>query len=179
MTSSDLKIIMIDTYDVNSIGFADVSPYPTNFTVSNPVFQITVPQFPTINVPFTPKSANVYYADDLNIGNDNCTALPDGIYNIQFSINPSQNLSASFSFLRTYAIRCKYANIFLKIDLDCNCNIKTIQDQLNKLQEADLLINGAIAAANNADYLLSFKLYDKADKLLNKIVDCNCGTIKY
>lgn len=177
MNSNQLDIIMIDTYDVKSIGFADVSSYPSNFTVVNETFEITPPGFPKINVPITPAAANVYHSDDLGITDpdDEFGSLPDGIYTVKYTINPSLNLSIERSVLRVEAIKCKYYNVFLYLDLDCGCNLTYINKQKQALRKAKLLIYGAIASANKQDYLTSFKLYDKADKLLNNLSKCECN----
>lgn len=174
MTSNDLKLIPLDTRDLNSIGFADVSDYPTGFTPTNVTFEVTPPGFPKINATFTAKAANVYYADDLGIGLDNCTPLPDGIYTVKLSMNPSLNLSIEKSFLRTDAIWCKYANTFASIDLECSCSSEKILAEKNKLRQAKLLILGATASANRKDYTSSFKMYRKAENILNNLVKCNC-----
>ena len=164
----------LDTRDVNSIGFADISEYPTNFNVTNPTFEITPPGFPTINVPFTPKEANIYFADDLNISTSDCTALPDGLYTVKYSINPSLNLSVEKTILRIEQFKCKYYNVFLATDLECQCSKEKLMEKKKGLQKAKLFIEGAVAGANNGDYLNSFKLYQKATSILDSISDCNC-----
>ena len=167
--------MLIPTGDINSIGFADISRYDDNFVISSPTFEITPPGYPKVNVPFTPQSANVYYASDFNISEDNCTAIPDGIYSIKYSVNPNQQYFIEKSVMRIDFIRCKYWNAFLKVDLNCNCNKDTIAKDKNTLAQISLLIEGSVAAANNNDCSTAYQLYHKADKMLSNMKFCQCN----
>lgn len=170
MKSEDLRIILLDTYDVNSIGFADVSDYPSNFTPSNVNFTITSPGFPKLNVPFSPQSANVYYADDLHLGDSNQYIVPDGLYEVTLTMGSLSQYSRTFNFIRTENLDCLYDQAFLSYDLGCNCKTKL----KNSLREIRLLKDGSRSAANKGDLRTSAKMYEMAHNLLKKLGDCEC-----
>lgn len=174
MVNEDLKLLYIDTRDITSFGIADVSCYPDNYNVVNPTLEITPPGYPTRNVGMYAKSANIYYADDLGVGDSNTVSLPDGIYTVKFTIGSMQNLSIQKSFLRIELLKCKYYNVFESIDLQCNCNKETIRVEKEKLRKAKLLIEGAVAAANKQDFTSAYQLYKKAEYILTKLINCNC-----
>lgn len=174
MTNKDLKLILLDTRDINSVGFADVTIYPTGFVPVNVTFEVTPPGFPKISVPFDAKSANIYYVDDIGVGTDSCTGLPDGIYTVKLTMNPALNLSIEKSFLKVDLIKCKYSNVFVSLDLECNCQNDKNRSDKHKLRQAKLLIQGAEASANKKDYITSFKMYSKADHILSGLTKCEC-----
>lgn len=188
-----LDLAIADSYnDMNSISIVDLSLYATLPDSSDVSLEITPPQWPTLNVPFSPGMNNVYHCSDIGIicGEvADCCPLPDGVYNIRYTVrvNPmiasttlanatmiATNLvSGPFTidkaFLRVDTIRCKWMNAFLKVDLECNCSDPDQKQYKEELRRIDLLINGSIAAANNCDNALSARLYDKANKMLNNL----------
>lgn len=204
-----LDLATADSYnDMNSLSILDLSQYDTLPDPVDVALEITPPGYPTINVPFSPGMNNVYHCSDIGIicgGVSDCCALPDGIYDVKYTVNAvatvsSAVISASSSvtalvrgpfsiektFIRVDNIRCKWMNAFLKVDLDCPCADVEQKQYKDELKRIDLLINGSVAAANNCDDALASRLYDKANKMLNNLcckfnmpcseVTCNtCG----
>ena len=165
-----LDLQLVDTFDTATIGFADISNY-NNLVISNPTFEVTAPGFNKVSVFFTPKQINVFDSADLNIdcsGSD----LPDGVYTVKYSIYPNTNNFIEKQFFRVSKLILKYQNkaVNLLSDSYCNCTPKESQ---KKLQEIGLLIEGVVASSNICNFDLAYKLYQKADDLLNQL-NCDC-----
>lgn len=181
-TSLRLNIMIVDTRDTTTLGVADISVYPTNFTPVNPSLEITPGQFAKVNVDFTPSSVNVYDSNDLGITCDETcgSPLPDGIYKFKYSVDngragdPCSTGFIEKTFMRADAIMCKYMNAFLKADALCNCQTDYQKALKQELRRIELLIQGSIAAANNCDDQTSWSMYQKADALLTKMKYCKC-----
>jgi len=169
-----LDINLVDTYNVESIGFADISTYDPSYTISNATFEITPPGFNKVSVTFTPKQVNIYNASNLNLGVGTGTQLPDGIYTITYSVFPNLTYTVTKSFMRTTLIKCLYKRVFLAMDTKCNCSPLNKTDLRNKLRDIALLIDGSIASASECDIINAEAKYNKAMFLLKNIKLCEC-----
>jgi hypothetical protein len=176
MPNLDLNII--PTHNIKTIGVADASTYETNLIITSPTLEITPPGFPKISIPFVARSVNIFNSN--NLGISNCTnedllhILPDGIYKLKYSIQPSLSNYVEKSFFRVDALKCKYMKAFLSIDMDCsNCsaNMKNSKKTISKVR---LLIDGVLASANECDEVSAMKKYKQASKLLDSFKNCNC-----
>lgn len=160
MQKEDLNIILVDTHDPMTIGFADVSDYG-NTIIKNPSFEITPPAFSKVNVLFTTGSVNIFNASDLKLSCDYETGIPDGIYKVKYSISPNTQLFVEKSFMRTHGIICRLYKYILSLPQD-------------KLSPIKLLIDGSISAANKGNCELSYELYKQASKILDRLDKCSC-----
>lgn len=192
-----LDLAVADSYnDMNSLSIVDLSQYASFPDSDHLALQITIPGYPTINVPFTPGSVNVYKCIDLGVvcATPDCCPLPDGVYDIKYTVLPTtpviigsaSNINATLptfiekTFMRIDQLRCKWMNAFLKVDLECGCGDAEQKGFKEELKRIDLLMAGCMAAANNCDDALAYKLYQKADSMLNLICckfNMPCGTI--
>jgi hypothetical protein len=161
----------------------DLSSYAILPTSSELSMQITAPGFETVNVIFNPGSVNVYKCADLGIscGPTDCCPLPDGIYSVIYTVStPNSNINYSSStsidqtFIKVDQIMCKFQNMFSKIDLDCNCGNDTQKQYKHVLKEIDMMIAGSVAAANECNSVMAYRLYSKADSMLDKLC-CDFG----
>ena len=89
MANLQLDILVVSTYDVNTLGVADASVYPTNPpVVSAPSIEIEIPGFGTKILPFVPNETNVFTSSNLGITEVGCNQpLPDGVYRIKYSVS--------------------------------------------------------------------------------------------
>lgn len=180
VTLPTLKLALIDMRDQSSLAIVDLSSYSTVPDSTQIAMQITAPGYSTVNATFTPGSVNIYKCADLGItcGPTECCPLPDGIYDVKYSVLiPSiMQVAATIekTFIKIDQIKCKFQNVFLKVDLECNCGADMQREYKRELKGIDLLIAGCVAAANDCDTVLAYKLYKKADDLLDKIC-CNFG----
>lgn len=176
MASLELKIVMLDTHDVNTINIADASHYPSDPpVVTNPTLLATPPGFPVISIPFKVNSNNILTSDVLGITPpDIVNPLPDGVYYFTYSVAPSATYFDTISVMRVNKLQEKFDRVFMTLDM-MECDRETKTQAKVKLNTIYLLIQGAIAAANNCAITEANKLYDKASAMLNAMMHNNCG----
>lgn len=171
MAATKLDINLVETYNINTIGFADVSTYkngPSGVTMT-----ITPPGWEKVVVDFTPSSVNIYNATHFDINCDAESPLPDGLYELHYSVAPNTTTFIEKSFFRTALIKCKYARTRLAIDAKCDCG--SSRESLEQaMSEIRTLIEGAVASANQCDTDTAYDKYRMADKMLNRLSACGC-----
>jgi hypothetical protein len=169
----NISILVIPTYDVNTIGIFDATTGYVLPLADDPVLQITPPGFDMISTSFTISSLNVFDSTDLGIttaGNE--SALPDGIYCIVYNIADYDPVE--ISVMRVDQLQEKFDEAFMQLDMmECDKAIKT-QAKVN-LTTIWFFIQGAIAAANNCATVTANKLYTQADTMLDNMINTNCG----
>jgi len=168
-----LSLQLQDQRDSSCIAIADSSTYAVLPDSTTLAMQITPPGYDTINVPFSPLMVNVYKCVDLGItcSDTGCTALPDGIYDVIYSVVTTNNVTASINqkFIKIDTIKCKYEHMFLKLNVEYSCHDTTGHKFLEELKRAKLYIDGSVVACNNNNYVLSNDLYNKALYILNNL----------
>ncbi len=176
MATLKLKIVVLPTYDVSSICITDASTYPTEPpVVTNPTLLATAPGFPPVSLPFVVQSNNILTSDIFGItATDDIQPLPDGLYHFSYSIAPSSTYFSTISIMRVDRLQEKFDRVFMTLDMMvCDAAIKS-QAKVN-LNTIYLLIQGAIAAANECATIEANKLYDKASSILDNMLSKNCG----
>lgn len=179
MAKTALDINIVKTHNIRTIGIADTSVYATSI-INGPVIEITPPGFKKVALDFTVKSVNIFNSNSLKITNacseQDLSPLPDGIWKIKYSITPALDNYVEKSFMRTDYIRCMYDRAFLGIDMsNCvGCTSDLIHTKKNELQEIRLLIDGAVASANDCDEDGAMYKYRKAMDKLKRIKQCEC-----
>lgn len=176
-TSPILDFTIVDTHNPLTIGIADISFYPTSYTVTNPTYEITPPSFPKVAIVYGESEVLFLNSNTLNI---TCvsspallTVLPDGIWTIKQSIAPAITFNIEKKFLRTTNIEQKFGKAFLKTDLiECNQDVRI--EQMKVLDEVFFYIQAAIAAANQCNYILAMKLYTNANTMLDNFIKGSC-----
>lgn len=180
-TSPILDFTVVDTHNPLLLGLADISFYPSNFTVLNPTYEITPPGFPKATLNFTKSEVLFLNSNSLNltcVGDPSLlTPLPDGIWTVRQSVTPSIDFNTDKTFLRTINIEQKFGRAFLKTDLiECNQDVKI--EQMKVLDEIWFYIQAAISASNQCNNILAMKLYRNADTMLTNFSRDTCrGTI--
>lgn len=172
--ATTLDILVINTYNTETLGIADNSVY--DIAISAPTIDITVPGEPVLALPFTPNDFNVFNSTSLGLTTvgDPLAPLPDGVYFLKYSIAPSTTYFVEKSIMRTALIQEKFDNAFMKLDMmECDSAIKT-QSKVT-LNSIYYLIQGSIAAANNAAVDTANKLYAQANRMLDNFIKTNCG----
>ena len=181
MAELKLDVLVVPTYNLKLLNITDASIYPDPLSVISPTIEISVPGFETVSLPFTIQSANIFNSVSLGLSQvGEYLSLPDGIYNIKYSIAPAQDNFITRSVFRTEKLQEKFDNAFMQLDMmECDRAIKE-QSQV-KLNTINIFIQGAIASANNCANIEAMKLYEKADKMLTTFIkkDCNCTGNNY
>lgn len=179
--TTKLDVLLIPTYDLTKLNIVDASIYSDPSEATSPVIEITVPGFNPVQLPFVIQSSNIFTSVNLGISQPGeYLSLPDGIYNIKYSIVSTEDNFIVKNVFRTEKLQEKFDNAFMQLDMmECDRAIKE-QSQV-KLNTINIFIQGAIASANNCANLEAMKLYEKADKMLNSFIkkDCNCTGNNY
>jgi len=173
MATLNVKIVVLDTHDINTISVTDASTYTG--TVTNPTLTAQAPGYNPVILPFTVGGHNVLTSNVLGItGPDIISALPDGIYHFEYSFDPSFENFDKLDYMRVDKLLEKYYSVFMQLDMmECNQAIKT-QAKVD-LSSIMLMIHGSMAAASNCAYVQANELYDQANKMLNRMINHNCG----
>jgi len=172
-----LDFLVINTYDVNTLGIADTSIYDSYPpVVVNPTMSITVPGFTSpVAIPFVPDEFNIFNSITLGLSTSpDITPLPDGIYYMVYTVDPALTYNVEKNIMRTNRIQEKFDSAFMKLDMmECDNAIRTQSKVV--LSSINFMIQGSIAAANNCAIDTSNRLYIEADRQLNNFIRNNCG----
>lgn len=164
MPTPKLDITLVDTYSLDTIGFADISNYEGQ-VIKNVSFEVSAPGFNKVNIFFTPESVNIFNSADLGMGCD-LVQIPDGLYTVKYSAN---NEFVEKTFFRIDQL-WNSLSTFVVSQTDCNCPPNN-QPNLNEIL---LLINGAAASSSQCDIVSATKKYQKASELIDRLRKCNC-----
>ncbi len=171
-----LDILVFPTYNVQTLGIADSSVYPTPNTIVSPTIEITVPGFAKVSLPFTINDFTIYNSSTLGISTieDPYLPLPDGVYTIKYSVDPASINFVEKTIVRVDRLQEEFDEAFLKLDLmECDRAIKTqAKVDLNTIY---FFIQASIASANNCAVDEAVKLYAQAKKMLHYFLRNNCG----
>jgi len=176
MATLKLDIFVLQTYNVTTLAIVDASVYPTDPpNVVTPSIKITPPGFNSVEIPFIVEDYNLFNSFKLGISPEGVDyPLPDGVYQMRYSVSPSLTTYVDKSFMRIDAIQEKYDTAFMRLDL-MECDQKIKEQAKVELSTIYFLIQGSISAANNCAITESEKLYVKASSLLDRFVSSGCG----
>lgn len=171
-----LDLLHLDSHSVENFVIADISQYPTGFTISTPTIEITPPGFTMVSIPFTARNIQVYNSNTLGLTTGDCEIipLPDGVYKLKYSIFPAYKYFVNKSILRIEKLLEKFDKAYVKLDIiQCDLTLKSVKKkELNLIWE---YINGAVASANTCAEKQAMELYDRANTALDKFVkNCSC-----
>ena len=126
MADLKLDILVVPTYNLDLLNVTDASIYPDPLTVTSPAIEITVPGFNRVLLPFTIQQPNVFNSVSLGLSEPGeYLSLPDGIYNIKYSIAPAQDNFITRNIFRTEKLQEKFDNAFMQLDMmECDRAIK-------------------------------------------------------
>jgi hypothetical protein len=98
--------------------------------------------------------------------------LPDGLYLAKISICPYESNWAEKRWYRVCQLKCKFYKAFLKTEINqcSSCFANTIE----KIQKAWQYIIGIEANVSDGNFDSAARCYEEADKIINKILDCEC-----
>jgi len=172
-----LDFLVINTFDVNTLGVADTSVYDNNPpNVTSPTMAITIPGYTVpVLIPFTPDDFNIYNSATLGLSPVGVSQpLPDGVYYMKYTVNPAVTYHVEKNIMRTSRIQEKFDNAFMKLDMmECDSAIRTQSKVV--LSSINFMIQGSIAAANNCAIDTANTLYVQANRQLDYFLTNNCG----
>jgi hypothetical protein len=171
-----LDIISFPTYNVNTLAIVDNSNYTIDIEdITNPTIEIVPPGYPLVVINFKVNDYNLFSSDNLLITLPGVKqSLPDGLYKLKYSIYPADVNFVEKTVFRVEKLQEKFYKAFLTLEgLSCDMAIKKqAKDSLDRIH---IFINGAIAAGNECASIEAYALYKKADKMLDKLLNNNCG----
>ena len=178
MSTLNLDILVVPTYNTKTLGVLDISTYTTDPpSVSAPSLDVTFPGFGKVSgIPFIPLDTNILNSIILGLSKsgDPILPLPDGVYTLIYSIAPAYENYVEKSIMRVDQIQEKFDNAFMKLEMmECDMAIKP-QSKLD-LTSIYFFIQGSVAAANSCAVIESQKLYSQANKMLDHFTNTNCG----
>lgn len=182
MADLNLDILVIETYNSQTMGVADASTYPTSPAVSSPTLTVTMPGYDPLAIPFIQNDFNILNSAILQLTNvgDPLQPLPDGVWYLTYSVAPATTNYVNKSIIRVNQLQEKFDKAFMKMDM-MQCDLSIRKQQKITLDSIYYFIQGAVAAANNCAVDTATKLYVKADKMLDNFVknNCNCSGNNY
>lgn len=177
---SYLDLDIIGTHNPKSIGIADITIYDSEI-INTPTIEVIPPGFGKVSLPFVPREVNIFNSNNLKLSNsqtsEGLSILPDGIWKVKYSFAPATTNFINKKFLRVDALMQKYFQAFLSIDFsDCADNDgycqKSKKEKEQKLREIELMINGAISAANRDQEIEAMQMYRRADSMIDRLDIC-------
>lgn len=179
VTSPILNLLILDTHNLTTMAVADASVYPVGFTIVSPTLEIIPPSFPIVTKVFSANNLNLFNSNDVGITcidpSSPCEVcnLPDGYWQLKYSIAPAQNNYVQIGFIRTQLLQQKLGEAFLSLDLN-QCD-ETVKDQdMRKIDEINYYLQSSIAAGNKCNPKLALDLYHIADRMLNELLNSKC-----
>lgn len=162
----------------------DESLYDVNSTVSNTILEINPPGkscFYTFNLLTGWCSKTLSCEDfDLCCVGDCKTVLPDGNYEIKYSVTPNLSTMIEVNHFRV----CQIMNSYIKLILNffhTKCDLSASERKLKQqklLEIKELIDNSIYMAEEGLDVDSAYELYNEAKDLINDYGNSSCGTCK-
>lgn len=173
-----LSLIFPDTTTCNNLIIQDGSSYNLEFPITNTILEVKLPEsccFISLTLD-AGWCATVLDCVDLNTCADkyNCIGLPDGNYEIRFSVDPNLNSMVEYNYFRI----CQLWNIYIKKVCQlrvtkCDFTIKEYKKHLDKLYYIrSMILDSKILAEECLDVDAAYELYNEAKTLLNESKGC-------
>jgi len=176
--TTKLDFIVIPTGSCKNFAIADTSYYNDVNPIESPTMQILPPGYiEPVELNYIPNGLTIVNSNLLKISNTFSSEmlfdLPDGAYTIKLSICPHDMYWVEKTYYNTCRLECKYHKAILKTDLDkCSaCLDKNILDTLTRIR---VMMDGIQANASQCNIKRATEIYNKVDKMLNKIIECDC-----
>lgn len=176
MADLKLNILVVPTYNLETLAILDASTYPSSPPIQAPTIQITVPGFGLVSLPFTPNEYNIFNSTSLGLTpvGEPLVPLPDGVYYLKYSVVPAYQNYVEKNIMRVDKLQEKFDNAFMKLEM-MECDLAIRKQQKVNLNSIYYFIQGSIAAANNCAIDTATKLYNQANKMLTNFNNSNCG----
>jgi len=174
-----LSFDILDTNDCKTLGLYDTSFYSSNQTIANATLQVISPfDDSPVELDYYKNAVTILNSNTLKISNvndlDNLVTLPDGLYTAKISVCPEEQFWFEKSWYRTCLLECKYDKAFLKLNVQ-SCEVCFSPEGLEKLERTRIYIYGVKTNAQNCNVREADKLYKAANKILDNLLDCDCG----
>ena len=112
-----LNVVVIPLYNKYTMGVMDNSSY--DIPVVNPTLTVTMPGFDPVDIVFNENTLNILDSEILGLtatGADKI-ALPDGVYALTYTINPSATYYTDKNIMRVDQLQEKFDEAFMTLDM--------------------------------------------------------------
>lgn len=172
-----LDLIILPTHNTFHIAIGDASFFPDGWNVSTPTLEVTPPAYPMVSLEFVEGGLQIYNSQTLGIGCNIPTdcqevELPDGVYEIKYTIYPAYKYFVVKKFLRVEKLYSLLDGAFMSFDLACSTGQKEADRKV--IEEIEFYIQGAIAAANKCATDDAMVKYNKAKRMVDTFVNTRC-----
>lgn len=172
----NLSLIFPDTTSCDKLTIQDGSCYNENFPVENIILEIKPPNeccFTSFSLTegWCSKTIN---CEDLNICCSHCSPLPDGNYEIKYSVDPNLTLIVEFNYFRICQLWNSYIQKVCELRLSkCDFTHKEYKKKLDKLYDIrNMILDSKILAEDCLKVEEAYELYEQAKTLLNESERC-------
>lgn len=170
-----LDITYGNTYNCKSLRIQDNSIYENGVDVKNPVLEIKAPGL-TSYIPFyfpdkNWKSITLNCSTLKSCPRGSTSLLPDGIYDIKYSVDPNLSCMVQFSHMRVCQIMSNYIKLVgLFLSNKCSMTNEQIKDMEKELIYIKDIIDASVYSVEELlDNTLGLELYNEAIEKLNTI----------
>lgn len=179
MINNQLDFNILDTHSCKTMAILDISQYRDPDNAEGKVLQILPPNdLPLVEMNYNQSAITILNSNSLKItkvtDNIYLQDLPDGIYTIKISICPYESNWAEKKVFRTCQLWCKFYKAFLKAETN-SCSSCSGLSQFNELKKAEEYLLGVEANVEDCNFTDASKNYEVANKLVDRILDCECG----
>lgn len=176
-----LDITYHNTFNCKTLKIEDNSVYDSKYAVSNSILEVKAPGqncFTFFELNNDWKSITLNCASlKLCCTKQPCklTILPDGIYEIKFSVDPNEKYMVEFNHMRVCKLMSNYIKLVgLYFSNKTNNTRKENEDLEEEFLAIKNIIDGSIYAVEELlDNTLGLELYEQAAKRLNNINNGN------
>lgn len=169
-----LDIIIDDSLSTTVFAVRDVSSYIPNIPVKTPVLEVTSPggEYPVIFDTISAGFSQVINVTTLHLNANGIyplPALPDGVYNLRYSISPNQRVYIAYNYFRNVRQLNTYTTLLTDIISNRrDYSFKQYEEIKRKLLWYKELIDGAkFLAEDRGDINAANEVYEEVNNLLN------------
>jgi hypothetical protein len=177
-----LSLEILDVKNIGIFKITDTSIYSDSIDIDCENLQITVPGF-TAPVSFDVVSGFdlVLTACDLHLQtsgcNDSAKGLPDGVYNIRYSVSPNDKVFVEYKYLRVTELLNQWYTYLCQLEMGVCDPSADVKESLKELRLIKSFIDAAKAKVEYChDAASGIALYNYAKDRLNKFPDTCCSS---
>ena len=177
-----LSLEVPETNNCTILRVIDTSVYDEHVPVTCGLLEITAPGFnEPVRIDVEPEFSLIITACDLGLQTMGCgetlQTLPDGVYDIKYSVSPNDKVFVEYHYLRICQINAIYFNELCKLELAACEPEPDVKDALAELRMIRNFIDAAKAKVEYCDDVeQGMELYKYAKCRLDKFRGQACST---
>jgi hypothetical protein len=172
----NLSLIFPESTSCDKLTVQDGSCYNENFPVENIILEIKPPnECCFISFPLTEGwCSKTFNCEDFGICCSPCSPLPDGNYEIKYSVDPNLTLMVEYNYFRICQLWSQYIKKVCELRLSkCDFSKREYKKELEKLYDIrNMILDSKILAEDCLHVTEAYDLYEQAKTLLNESEGC-------